>query len=141
MDPLGKLFLCTRDLTEAVQAVSSIYCPHEVHVRGGTLGIASELEIRRADAMPVVSLRYAAPVTIDANFDGLMLMMSCTDGAAQASQGRSQTQWSRGHTVPFSQGMPGRLQFDRNFSQRSVKVSTERIEELCALRLNHPLDH
>jgi AraC-like DNA-binding protein len=141
MNPFGKLLLCTSDLAEAVHAVSSIYCPHEVHVRGGSLGIGSELEVRRTDAMPVVGLKYSAPVRIDADFDGLMLMMSCADGAAEASQGHAQTGWSRGHTVPFSPGIAAQLHFNGSFAQRSVKVAIDRLEELCARRLNHPVEY
>ena len=140
MNQLDKLLVCTSDLAEAVHAVTSIYCPHEVRVRGGSSGIASELEIRRTDAMPLVSLRYSAPVRIDADFDGLMLMMSCAEGSAEASQGHAQTEWSRGQTVPFSPGMAGQLFFDRSFAQRSVKVPIDRLEDLCARRLNHPVE-
>jgi AraC-like DNA-binding protein len=141
MNQLDKLLIRTSDLAEAVHAVTSIYCPHEVHVRGSSFGIASELEIRRTDAMPLVGLRYSAPVRIDADFDGLMLMMSCAEGSAQASQGHAQTEWSRGQTVPFSPGVAGQLFFDRSFAQRSVKVPIDRLEELCARRLNRPLEH
>ena len=140
MNQLDKLLVCTSDLSEAVHAVTSIYCPHEVRVRGGSSGIASELEIRRTDAMPLVSLRYSAPVRIDADFDGLMLMMSCAEGSAEASQGHAQTEWSRGQTVPFSPGMAGQLFFDPSFAQRSVKVPIDRLEDLCARRLNHPVE-
>src|SRR4051794_2941795 len=79
MSDVGKLRLRTADLDEAIDAVSRIYCPHSVRVHGGNRGLSSELEVSHAGALRIVDLKYSARVDIEAaDFEGLMLMMSCT---------------------------------------------------------------
>jgi AraC-like DNA-binding protein len=140
-EPAAKLTLSTVDLAEAIAAVSHVYCPHEVKVLGSNHGVKTTLEALEQANHRIVSLRYSAPVHIDAgNFDDLMLMMTCIDGSAQAAQGRHKAQWRRGQTLPFSPNAPSQLQFDRAFGQRSVRLDIDSMESLCSRLLNRALD-
>ena len=141
MPNMSKLRLHTSDLAEAIDAVSRVYCPHEVKVRGSNRGIMSKLEVLRGGSLPVVNLRYSTPVRIDAgDFHQLMLMMTCVGGSASAMQSSTAAKWHQGQTLPLSPGAGSRLDFDGAFSQTSVRLDIERIETLCARRLNRPLD-
>jgi AraC-like DNA-binding protein len=118
-----------------------VYCTHDVKIRGSNRGLTSSLEVLRGGDQPVVALRYSAPVRIDAgNFQDLMLMMTCVGGSASASQNSAVAQWRQGQTLPLSPGRGSLLNFDGAFAQTSVRLHIERIETLCARRLNHPLD-
>jgi len=136
-----KTLLRTSDLAEAIDAVSAVYCPHEVKVRGSNRGVSAALEVIRGGIHPVVGLRYSAPVRIDAgDFPQLMLMMTCVDGSATAVQQDSSVAWHRGQTVPQSPGLSTQLDFDARFAQTSVRLDIERLEALCSRWLNVPLD-
>lgn len=135
------LRLSTADLDETIDAVTRVYCPHSVRVRGSNRGVSSELQVRSAGALRIVSLKYSAPVHIDAgDFDRLMLMMSCTSGSAWVRQGRSEASWLRGQTVPMCPDLSSELAFDGDFAQRSVRIDTTLLDELCAHRLGRRLD-
>ena len=137
-----KILLRTSDLAEAIDAVSRIYCPHEVQVRGSNRGASAALEVIHGGIQPVVGLRYSTPVRIDAgDFRNLMLMMTCVDGSATAVQQDSSAAWRRGQTLPQSPGLSTRLDFDGRFAQTSVRLDIERLETLCSRWLNFPLDH
>lgn len=142
MRDISKLQVQTSDLAEAIQLVSEVYCPHEVQLRGSNCGVNSRLEVMRGGAQPLVSLRYSAPVRIDAgDFHQLMLMMSCSAGSAIAQQGSSISSWWRGQTMPLSPGLGSLLDFDGEFAQTSVRLDVARMEALCSRRLNRPLDN
>lgn len=141
MSEIGKLRLRTADLDEAVDAVTRIYCPHSLNIRGSNRGVSSELEVNRAGALRIVDLKYSAPVDIDAgDFRRLMLIMSCTSGSAWARQGPSEASWLSGQTLPMSPDVPSRLAFDAHFAQRSVRIDLAMLDELCARRLGRRLD-
>jgi len=131
----------TRNLDEAIEAVSKVYCPHTVEVIGQPREIDAFLEISHPTSQPLVSLSYSAPVRIDAqNFSGLFLMMGCDSGAAAATQEHRSAEWRKGQTMPFSAGLDTRLWFDRTFLQRSVRLDTDKLEAQCARWLGHPLE-
>jgi AraC-like DNA-binding protein len=131
----------TRNLDEAIEAVSKVYCPHSVQVMGPVNEIDASLEINHPTSQPLVSLSYAAPVKIDAkNFPRLFLMMGCESGAAAATQERCSAEWKKGQTMPFSAGLETRLWHDRAFVQRSVRLDIDKLEALCARWLGYPLD-
>ena len=141
MVALQKSVLRTSDLGETIDAISCIYCPHEVEVRGSNRGVAAVLEVIHGGIQPIVGLRYSTPVRIDAgDFRQLMLMMTCVDGSATAVQQRSSATWHRGQTLPQSPGLSTQLDFDGRFAQTSVRVDIERLEMLCSRWLNFPLD-
>lgn len=136
-----KLTLSTADLAEAIAAVSNIYCPHEIKIVGSNRGIKTILETVGQAHHRIVNLRYSAPVHIDAgNFHNLLLMMTCIDGSAQATQGRSKAQWHRGQTLPVSPNIPSHFKFDRTFGQQSIRLDIDWMETLCARLLNCALD-
>jgi AraC-like DNA-binding protein len=136
-----KILLRTSDLAEAIAAVSRIYCPHEVEIRGSNRGVNAELEVIHGGIQPVVGLRYSTPVRIDAgDFRQLMLMMTCVDGSATVVQQGSRATWRRGQTLPLSPGLSTQLDFDGRFAQTSVRLDIERLETLCSRWLNFPLD-
>jgi AraC-like DNA-binding protein len=133
--------LVTSDLQEAIAAVSRVYCPHDVRVLESNRGIDAVLESSGANSRRVVTLRYAAPVKIDAGtFEDLLLFMTCVDGAAGATQGRHSVQWGRGRTVPLSPNVSSQLTFDRRFWQSSIRLNKDFVELLCSRLINRPLD-
>lgn len=61
-----------RNLDEAIDAVSKVYCPHTIEVVGRVGDIDAFLEIQHSTFQPLVGLSYSAPVHIDAqNFSRL----------------------------------------------------------------------
>src|SRR6266705_81361 len=69
-----KVLLRTSDLSEAVDAVSRVYCPHEIEIRGSSRRDITTLEVVRGGVQPVIRLMYPSPVRIDAgDFPRLML--------------------------------------------------------------------
>jgi len=136
-----KVLLRTSDLAEVIDAVSRVYCPHEVKIRGSNRGVAATLEVIHGGLQPVVGLRYSAPVRIDAgDFPHLMLMQTCVDGSATAVQADARTACGRDQTLPLSPGLGTQLDFDGRFDQRSVRLDIARLEALCSRWLNFPLD-
>jgi AraC-like DNA-binding protein len=141
MAEMNKLRLQTSDLSETVHMVSRVYCPHEVHIRGSNHGLTSRLEVLRGGDQPVISLRYSTPVRIDAgDFHRLMLMMTCVGGSGTAQQNSDTVVWHRGQTIPLSPNLGTLFDFDGAFAHSSVRLDIGHIEELCARRLNQPLE-
>jgi AraC-like DNA-binding protein len=136
-----KVLLRTSNLAEVVAAVSRVYCPHEVKVRGSSPGAISTLEIIHGGLQPVVDLKYSMPVRVDAgDFRHLMLMQTCVEGSGTAAQGDARAEWRRGRTLPLSPGLNTQLDFDGRFAQRAVRVDIRHLESLCSRLLNFPLD-
>jgi AraC-like DNA-binding protein len=131
----------TSDMQEAIAAVSSVYCPHDVKVLESNRGIDAVLESSGTGNGQVVTLRYAAPVKIDAgSFENLLLFMTCIDGAAEATQGRHSVPWGKGRTLPLSPNVSSQLTFDRRFWQSSIRLDKDFVEVLCSRLINRPLD-
>ena len=131
----------TRNLEEAIDAVSKVYCPHTVEVVGPVGEVDALLEVAHPTSQPLVSLSYSVPVKIDAlNFSRLFLMMHCERGAAATTQAHRSAEWRQGQTMPFSAGLDTKLWFDRAFLQRSVRLDIDRLEAHCARWLGHPLE-
>ncbi|MGE0747059.1 MAG: AraC family transcriptional regulator [Rhodospirillales bacterium] len=131
----------TRNLDEAIEAVSRVYCPHSVAVARPARDIDAFLDVRSIGAQPLVTLSYSAAVEIDAqDFSRLFLMMHCDRGAAAATQAGHAADWGRGQTMPLSAGFDTRLRFDRDFVQAGLRLDHDRLEALCARWLGRPLD-
>jgi AraC-like DNA-binding protein len=132
----------TRDIDQAIEAVSKVYCPHSIQITGRSSGIDSVLEIMKPGQQPLIHLSYAAPVKIDAaDFPRLYLAIFSTGGTGSARQDRKSAQWRAGETLLFSADAATRITFDQDFSQTSVKLDTDLLEATCARWLGHPLDH
>lgn len=130
----------TRNIDEAIDAVSKVYCPHTVEVLGPIGDIDAFLDVSHPTTQPLVRLSYSAPVKIDAqNFSRLFLMMGCESGSAATAQERRTAEWGQGQTMPFSAGFETQLWFDRAFIQRSVRLDVDKLEAQCARWLGHPL--
>ena len=133
--------LVTSDLREAIAAVSSVYCPHDVKVLESNRGIDAVLEASKASPQQVVTLRYSAAVKIDAGaFENLLLFMTCVDGDAEARQGWHSVQWGKGRTLPLSPNPSSQLTFSRQFCQSSMRLDKNLVEGLCSRLINRPLD-
>lgn len=124
---------------EIKAAVDRVYCPHDLQLRGRDHRAAA-LEVIRGGELPIVTLRYGSPVRIETDFQGLMLVQTCLEGAAQMMHGGVHTACHRGQTVPLSPGMASELAYDGAFAQRSVRVGIGKLEGLLARRLNAPLN-
>jgi AraC-like DNA-binding protein len=131
----------TKDLEEAIEAVSEVYCRHELEVSARAGEIKLDLSVARAGAQALVALSYGAPVAIDAgNFSDIFLIKHCERGTASATQDRHLAEWKQGQTIPLSAGRETRFEFDAGFAQKSVKIDAEKLSALCAKLLGHPLD-
>jgi AraC-like DNA-binding protein len=131
----------TRNLDEAIDAVSKVYCPHTIEVTGPARNIDAVLEVTHQTSQPLVELSYSASVKIDAeNFRHLFLMMHCSRGSASTIQEGCSAEWRNGQTLPFSAGFDTRLWFDRAFAQKSIRLDQDKLETLCARWLGRPLD-
>ena len=130
----------TRDLDEAIDAVTKVYCPHTIEVMGRARGIDALLNVRYSTFQPLVGLSYSTPVKIDAqNMSRLFLMMHCASGAASTTQEHRTGDWKTGQTMPFSANFDTKLWFDRAFMQKSVRLDMNRLEAQCARWLGYPL--
>jgi AraC-like DNA-binding protein len=131
----------TRDVDEAIEAVTKIYCPHKVEVTGRARNIDALLDVVHPTSQPLIELSYGAPVKIDAgNFSGLFLMQHCSRGSCAATQEHQTAEWRPGQTVPLSADCDTQLWFDAAFVQKSVRLDVNKLEVLCARWLGHPLE-
>lgn len=131
----------TRDIDQAIEAVSRVYCPHSIQIKGRSSGIDSVLEVMKPGRQPLIHLSYAAPVRIDAaDFPRLFLAIFSTGGSGSAQQDRMRAEWRTGQTLLFSADTATQITFDRDFSQTSVKLDTDLLEATCARWIGHPLE-
>lgn len=131
----------TRNLDEAIEAVTKIYCPHTIEVNGPVRNVDARLEVVNSLSQALIKLSYSAPVKIDAqDFSGLFLMMGCSRGSAFATQEHRTAEWRQGQTMPFSAGFDTKLLFDQEFVQTSVRLDMKKLEILCAGWLGRPLE-
>jgi AraC-like DNA-binding protein len=131
----------TRNVDEAIEAVSKVYCPHSISVTGRAAGIDSVLEIIQPGPQPVVYLSYAAPVTVDAgHFSDLFLAIRSTGGRGSAEQDGQSATWRAGQTLLFSAEKDTRIHFDRDFTQTSIRLNTALLESVCSRWLGRPLN-
>jgi AraC-like DNA-binding protein len=139
--PVEKFSLRTRDLEEAIAAVGRVYCPHKIVPTGRARDVDAVLEVNRAGPQPIVCLKYSTPVFIDAgSFPNLCLLMTASSGAAEVDQENHRTVWGSGQTMPLSSGLETLLRFDQTFSQTSVRVDLDQLEQMAGRWLGHPLD-
>ena len=137
----GSITVQTRDLDEAIEAVTRVYSHHETAVTGRPTNLNVVLRVFGRTAQPLVSLSYGAEVSIDAGeFSNFIAMTKCARGSASARQGSRRVDWRNGQTMPFSPGLGTDFQFDRTFSQTSVRLDIGRLERLCGRLLGRPHD-
>jgi AraC-like DNA-binding protein len=130
----------TRNLDEAIDVVTKVYCPHTIDIVGRTREIDACLEVKHSTSQPLVGLSYSAAVNIDAqNFSRLFLMMHCARGAASTVQEHRTAEWRAGQTIPFSANFDTKLSFNPTFVQKSVRLDMDRLATVCARWLGHPL--
>ena len=131
----------TRNIDEAIEAVSKVYCPHSISVTGRAAGIDSVLEIIQPGPQPLVYLSYAAPVIVDAgHFSDLFLAIRSTGGSGSAQQDGQSATWRAGQTLLFCAEKDTRIHFDRDFTQTSIRLDTALLENVCLRWLGRPLD-
>ena len=131
----------TKDLEEAIQAVSQVYCAHDLAVGTRAADIDLDLRVARVGAQSLVALSYGAPVKIAAgNFSNLFLIKHSERGSAAVTQDGRTAELRAGETMALSAGRQTQFDFDAAFAQKSVKIDAEKLSALCARLLGHPLD-
>jgi len=131
----------TRDLEEAVHAVGSVYCPHELQLDRRASLLDTRLTTSTAGNASVVELAYGAHVAVDAGtFPNLYLFMHCVAGDGLVRQGRTSAAWFPGATIPVSAGRETRFDFGPNFVQATFRPDADALQRCCARLLGHPLD-
>ena len=136
----GSITVQTRDLDEAIEAVSRVYSPHKTAVTGRPTDLNVALRVFGGTAQPLVSLSYGTEVSIDAGESNFIAITKCARGSASARQGSRRVDWRNGQTMPFSPGLGTNFRFDRTFSQTSVRLDIDWLERLCGRLLGRPLD-
>jgi hypothetical protein len=102
-----------RDLHEAIDGVTKVYCPHTIQLTSTARNIDALLKVTHLTSQPMVELSYGAPAKIDAgNFPRLFLMMHCARGHASTSKDNQRAEWHHEQTMPFSAGFDTQLWFD-----------------------------
>src|SRR5271170_3553568 len=72
----------TRNLDEAIDAVSKVYCPHAIEIVGPARNIDAVVEVAHPKSHPLVAPSHSTAVKIDAgNLPQLFLMMHCARGS------------------------------------------------------------
>jgi hypothetical protein len=96
----------TRNLDEAIDAVSKVYCPRTVELTGRVRNTNAVPAVRHsASSQPLLELSCRAPVNIDAeNSSRLFFMMNCARGSAAAIQQNRSADWRCGQAMHFSAG-------------------------------------
>ena len=131
----------TRNIDEAVEAVSRLLVPHSIKVTSTRERIDAKLQVRHPTSQPLIRLSYGAPVTVDAgDFSGLFLVKHCLRGAAQVRQGRREGEWREGQTMLLSAGADTQLRFDQPCVQQSLRLDFAKMGQLCARLLGYPLE-
>jgi AraC-like DNA-binding protein len=69
-----------------------------------------------------------------------MLVRTCLGGGGTATQQGKRVTLRGGQTLPMSAGLRTQVELDAEFSQRSVRLDIDRLEQQCARLLGHPLD-
>lgn len=128
----------TQDLDEAVDAVTRVYCAHRIQVTGQASTVDVALDVVQPATQPLIQLSYGTSVRIDTAPQAYLMMYS-TKGAARTRQGNLQAEWKQGQTLPFSAGIDTELWFDEAFVHRGMRIDAQRLENLCARWLGHPL--
>jgi AraC-like DNA-binding protein len=131
----------TRDLEEAVHAVGSVYCPHELQLDRRASLLDTRLTASTVGNTSVVKLAYGAHVTVDAGtFPDLYLFMRCVNGDGLVRHGTTSAAWFPGTTIPVSAGRQTRFDFGSNFVQATFRPDADALQRCCARLLGHPLD-
>lgn len=122
----------TKDMDEAVGAVGSVYCPHELHVDPRARALATRLQADAGGGLPLVNLEYGARVQVDAgSLNGLTLVMHSTRGTGTVRQRGHESRWSGGHTVVVSGNQSTQFEFDPMFAQSSLRLDPVEIRTHC----------
>jgi AraC-like DNA-binding protein len=130
----------TRDVDEAIDAVSRLYCPHSMCVTGRASGLDAVVEVLQSGPQQVIRLSYAAPVKIDAgNFPELFLAIRSTGGSGTALQNGRVANWRAGQTLLFSADAATQVSLERDFSHTSVRLDSGLLATVCAQWLGRPL--
>ncbi|MGE0373663.1 MAG: AraC family transcriptional regulator [Gammaproteobacteria bacterium] len=142
MISMESAFVRHQSLTEAIEAVGHVYCPHSVTPKGPVRRVGAGVGILPAGGQMAVHVHYSAPVIVDAGRfpDNLLIMMTASAGSATAKQNERFAWWRVGQTVALSPGQATILEFDREFAQTSLRVNVERLNAQCEQWLGHPLD-
>jgi len=135
----GPCAMRTRDLDEAIEVVTRVFCPHNVEVAGRGKGLYVRLEVQRPTFQPLVDLSYGARVRIDTHFSHFLVMHCARGSASTVREGRT-ADWRQGQTMPFSAGHETQLWFDPHCVQKSVRLDIEKLEALCVRWLGRPLE-
>lgn len=128
----------TRDIDEAVEAVTKVFCPHTIEVMGNS-PVDARLAVRPALLQPVAELSYGAPVRIDSRVARL-LIMHCARGSASAQQEGRSGDWRKGQTLPLSAGFDTQIRLDEAALQHVTLLDMEQVEAHCARWLGRPLE-
>ncbi|MET4538372.1 AraC-like DNA-binding protein [Arthrobacter bambusae] len=132
----------TTDPDEAINAVSKVYCPHQLKLDRRATTVSTRLRADVSHSFAHVGLEYGARAAVDAgNLDNLILVMHAVRGAGNVLQQGQELQWKAGQTITVSGGRPTRFSFDPIFAQSSLRLDPMDVKLHCEKLLNVSLDH
>ena len=110
----------TRNLDEAIDAISKVYCPHTVELTGRVRNTDAVPEVRHSHRRSLCRAILPRTCNIDAeNSPRLFFMMHCARGSAATIRQNRSADWRCGRTMHFSAGFDTKLSLDRKFAQKS----------------------
>ncbi len=137
--------LSTKDLHESVQAVSGVYCAHELQLDPRSKSLHTQLSTKgqwaQSMGLCTVDLAYGAKVKVDAGrFPNLYLFMHCQSGRGIVTQHHNKMAWLPGSTLPVSANLRTRFDFEEQFAQTSFPVDGAYLNGLCSRLLGYRPD-
>ncbi len=112
-----------------------------MHLDRRAATLDTQLSVWEARHLSVVRLAYGAHVEVDAGESpDLLLLMRCTAGEGIVCQGRNQSTWSLGLTIPVSVDRFTWYDFGASFEQTTFLLDTTALEACCSSFTGHPLD-
>ncbi len=130
----------TSDVDEALELVSSVYCPHSLSLGAHQRQINTHLRVVPTSSSMIVHLNYGAEVDIDAGNHTMFLMMRCAAGWGTVEQAGCKSHWGPGDILPVSMNRETRFHFSGEFEQISLRPDRERLQALCTQWTGQAMD-
>jgi transcriptional regulator GlxA family with amidase domain len=126
---------------EVQQILGAVYSDNEFRIDGGKQ--QSRTRIYGVDAGDVAqyNISYSSPFTcVSPTERDWFLILSCTAGNANFTQGNTAVEFGRGRVAAISTASESSMRGGNSFAHISTLISTQAINASCAKMLGHPID-
>jgi transcriptional regulator GlxA family with amidase domain len=126
---------------EVQEILGAVYSENEFRIDGGKQQSRTRLYGVDAGDVAQYNISFSSPFTCVSQTErDWYLVLSCTAGNANFSQGGSSIDFSRGRVAPISTASESSMRGGNTFAHISTLISTRAINEFCANLLGHPID-